>query len=231
MISSYDINLANEYLPRQWAFHGHFVDEWGMATLNDDANYRALESIRATYRYSFNHALNNNLDDEVFGLLLEGKIPMAHGFANHYVPEKYSRGSPNQDIVVCEAPGRSSLLSGWALGVNRNSAHIPACCAYLKWLMTDRIALSNMRLGGCIPTLAVHENTDLRIKYPWLNLMTKAFSGGRTRNMIYDRYGNLIEPVQLDYIIANALRESFATSRSSHDILTDANERLSSLLR
>lgn len=235
MTTNYDINLANEYLPRQWAFHGHFVDEWGAATLNDDANYRALESIRATYRYSFNQAMNDNLDDDVFSLLLEGKIPMAHGFANHYIPEKYADTDGGADIkrhiVVCEAPGRSSLLSGWALGVNRNSKRVPACCAYLKWLMTDRIAVSNMRLGGCIPTLAVHENADLRIQYPWLNLMTQAFSGGRTRNVIYDRFGNLIEPVQLDYIIANALREAFSTPHSSRDILAGAQERLSSLIR
>ena len=49
--------------------------------------------------------------------------------------------------------------------------------------------------------------------------------------MIYDRFGNLIEPVQLDYIIANALREAFSTPHSSRDILAGAQERLSSLIR
>lgn len=232
---SYDIDLAHQYLSRQWAFHGHFTDEWGYPTLNDDANYRTMESLRTTHQYSYHTFDRNdtfNLDDDIFGLLLDGQIPIICGFANHYAPEKHRSRLPGieQKIAVCEAPSRSSILSGWALGVNRNSSRVPACVAYLKWLMTDRIALSNMRLGGCMPTLAVHSNTDLRRKYPWLNLIAKTFSEGHIRKIITDRYGNLIEPVHLDYIIASALRESFTSQRSSRDILSDAQGRLASLL-
>lgn len=233
---SYDIDLAHQYLSRQWAFRGHFTDEWGYPTLNDDANYRAMESLRTTHAYSYHTSDQNdtfNMDDDIFGLLLDGKIPMIYGFANHYMPEKHSSRLPGieRKIAVCEAPSRSSILSGWALGVNRNSSRVTACIAYLKWLMTDRVSLLNMRLGGCMPTLAVHSNTDLRQKYPWLKLIAKTFSDGRIRSMLTDRYGNRIEPVHLDYIIASALREAFTSQRNSRDILSDAQDRLASLLR
>lgn len=235
MSLDYDMSLVNEFYPRQWSFHGHFVDDWGMPTLNDDANYRALESLRTTYRYAYSASdiSSDNLDDSSFGHLLEGRVPIVHGFANHYIPERYSnmiQSDISHKIVISHAPGKSPMLSGWALGVNHCSQHIQECVSFLKWLMTDRITINQMRLGGSMLTLSVCNNSDLCIRYPWLKLINASSFGSRS-SIVYNRYNNPVDPAQLEYIIANAIRDALTSERSSREILEDAQIRLTDLLQ
>ncbi len=223
-------SLVHEFLPRQWSFHGALLDENGRVALDQDGNVRALNNLRETHRYAAGNQGDRNLDDEFFGLLLSGEIPIVSGFTSHFHPERHRNPDYSKFISIAPMPQGRCVLGGWALGVNRHSRRVSQSCHYLEWLLLDQVSIANMRMNGCIPTLAVHQNADLRSQYTWLNLMNDAFTKGGNREMVYNHRRRLVDNEAVDDILARAIEGALYTDADSFELLTEAKERLRELI-
>ena len=123
-----------------------------------------------------------------------------------------------------------SILGGWSLGVHRATAQPEACCNYLKWMLTDRAAVANMRMCGGIPTLAVYQDAGLRRQHKWLGFVDRVYANGGVREAVYDTFGRLVDPGLVDDILADAVAAALGSDADCYDILACARRRLERLI-
>lgn len=226
------IGLVNEFIPRQWAFNGKFVDEWGKLVIDSDENVRALDNFITSYKYSPKECENYFWDD-IFELLLNGEIVMAHGFASHYQPgnRRYTGSSYDKFISVTPVPKGKSMLGGWALGVNRNSSNIELGCGFLRWLFNNSIDIANMRLCGCIPTIPVCQNASLRSSYPWLKFVNETFTNAGMREIIYDSNEKQVQPDIIDEILSKQISRAIHEEIDSTAALNEVKAQITNLIK
>ena len=230
MACSDRINLLSEFYPRQWAFDGTIVDRWGDVVLEQDGNLRALNNLRETYCYSKKEMSYETKDDELFLPILKGEVPMVMGFASHYNPQKYKEQTYEHRLSVVPVPRGKSMLGGYCVGINKKSEHIREACAYLRWMISDKVSIANMRMHGYIPTAAVYSHTGLRMKYPWMNLVSQSFAGSGNREKIIAADGKQILPEAVDEVMSDMLIKALKTDAKSMDLLNEAREKIMDMI-
>lgn len=88
-----------------------------------------------------------------------------------------------------------------------------------------------MRMNGCIPTYAVYHNTELRLKYPWMDLMAQAYTNGGSRDKVIASNGKQILPEALDDVLGEMLKESLETSEDSGKLLSKTEEKILKMIK
>lgn len=225
------IGLINEFLPRQWAFYGKIVDRWGKVIMNSDENVKALENLVNTFEHIPDKTQEYFWDD-IFEMLLKGKIPMAQGFASHYQPGKYSLDGDTYEkyIEAVPLPGAKPMLGGWALGINKYSEHMKECYEFIKWNLNDSIAISNMRLCGCVPITTVFQDDTLKVSYPWLNMVNERVELGHLREEIFDKNKQIINTEEVDRVISCGIKKAILKEESPVEALSKVKSELNKLI-
>lgn len=225
------IGLINEFLPRQWAFHGQIADRWGKIVIDSEENVKALENLVTTFEH-IPQGTEEYFWDEIFEMLLRGEIPMAHGFASHYQPGRYSMAGNTYEkyIEAVPLPGHKPMLGGWALGINKFSENIQECYEFIKWNLNDKIAISNMRLCGCVPITTVFKDDTLKLSYPWLNMVNEKMELGRLREEILDRDRHLINTELVDETISRGIKKAVLEKESPIVVLSKIRDELNNLI-
>jgi len=224
-------SMVSEFYPRQWAFNGTVVDRWGDVELRQDGNIRALNNLRETYNYCRKDIHYDTKDDEMFFQILHGEVPMVMGFASHYYPQKYKEPTCEHLIGVVQVPRGKSILGGYCMGVNNKSKYIEEACEYLRFMISDEMSIANMRMNGCIPTVAVYNHTGLRMKYPWIDLVASSYANGGSRDKLFAADGKQILPEAVDNVLADMIREALTTNLDTHDLLEDAEEKVLNMIK
>ncbi|WP_069997853.1 extracellular solute-binding protein [Cellulosilyticum sp. I15G10I2] len=225
------VGLINEFLPRQWAFHGKIIDQWGSLVIDSEENVRALENLVKT----FEHAPKETAHyfwDEIFELLIKGEIPIAQGFAAHYQPGKYSHHGNTYEKYIggTRLPSGKTMLGGWALGINKNSSNISACYDFIKWNLSDTAAISTMRLCGCIPTVSVFQDETLKGSYNWLKLIDEKCNMGGLREEIYNFEGQPVDLETVDQLLSKGIKKAIYKEIDVVTALSEVKEDLSIIL-
>ncbi|MGI6160722.1 MAG: extracellular solute-binding protein [Christensenellales bacterium] len=225
------IGIVEEFFPRQWAFNGKILDEWGKVDLDSDENVRALTSLEDTYKNSPKESLSWFFDD-AFNKLLSGEIIMAQGFSSHYLPYKHSKLNDTFDrfIKVTTIPGGKPMLGCWILGINSYSDAQDEGYTYLRWATSNTLAVHNIMMGGAVPLKAVCDNTLLKTKFPWLRFIDETFSNMGTREVIRDSKGNLIDPDVTDPILADAIYRTLMGNETARESLIGAKKAFQQLV-
>lgn len=225
------IGLINEFLPRQWAFHGQITDRWGKVVIDSEENVKALENLTATFEH-IPEGTEGYFWDEIFEMLLRGEIPMAQGFASHYQPGKYSvEGNTYEKYIeAVPVPGHRPMLGGWALGINKFSENIKECYEFIKWNLNDKTAILNMRLCGCVPTTTVFQDDTLKLSYPWLNMVNEKVELGRLREEIMDREKRIINTELIDDAISGGIKKAVLKKESPQKALGKIRDEISQLI-
>ncbi|RDY31551.1 extracellular solute-binding protein, partial [Lachnotalea glycerini] len=225
------IGLINEFIPRQWAFYGKIVDRWGKVIIDSDENVKALENLVTTFEH-IPTGTEEYFWDDIFELLLKGKIPMAHGFASHYQPGKYSLEGDTYEkyIGAVPVPGYKPMLGGWALGINKFSKHVDECYEFIKWNLNDKIAISNMRLCGCVPITTVFQDDTLKVSYPWLNMVNERIELGHLREEILDTKKQIINTEAVDKVISCGIKKAILKEENPVDALDKVKKELNKLI-
>lgn len=225
------IGLINEFLPRQWAFHGQIADRWGKVVIDSEENVKALENLVTTFEH-IREGTEGYFWDEIFEMLLKGEIPMAQGFASHYQPGKYSAEGNTYEkyIEAVPLPGHKPMLGGWALGINKYSGNIQECYEFIKWNLNDKIAISNMRLCGCVPTTTVFQDDTLKISYPWLNMVNDKIELGRLREEILDNGKRVINTELVDEAISKGIKKAVLKKETPMEALSKIKDEINCLI-
>lgn len=224
------IGLINEFLPRQWAFHGSIIDHWGKISIDSEENVRALENLVTTFRYTPKETEHYFWDD-IFELLVKGEIPMAHGFASHYQPTKYSGIDTYEKYIRCiPIPYKKAMLGGWALGINCHSRHPREAYEYMKWNLNDRVAIANMRLCGCTPVWSVFRNETLKESNDWLNMVGPKVELGKLREELYCASGRQLDPQVVDEVLSGGIKKAIHRELDARDALQEVKENLKRMI-
>ncbi|MEI6101579.1 MAG: extracellular solute-binding protein, partial [Eubacteriales bacterium] len=223
--------IVEEFLPRQWAYNGKIVDEWGKISIDSDENIRALESLHTTFKYSPKECVSWFFDD-AFNKLLSGEIVMAQGFATHYLPYKYSKLDNTFDrfIKVNTIPGGKPMLGGWILGINQNSHSYEESLSFLRWATSSQLAVHNTLLGGAVPLKDVCNNMLLKSKFMWLRYIDESFSNMGTRETLHDKNGNMIDHELVEYVLSDSIYKVLQGEATAQQALNYAKENLTALI-
>ena len=226
------VGLINEFLPRQWAFHGRIADKWGKLVIDSEENQRALDNLVKTFQFVPKEA-EGYFWDELFKILLYGEIPIVQGFASHYQPGKHSQNGDTYEKYIGQLPlpGGKTMLGGWALGINRYSDRIKESYEFLKWNLNDKVAITNLRLCGCLPTVSVIRDETLRGSYPWLNLVDEKFQIGGSREELFDKEKKRIDLEQIDYILSGQIKRAINQEIDSKTALIEMKKELENMLK
>ncbi len=224
-------NLVSAFYPRQWAFGGAITDQYGDLVFSRDGNLRALNNFRETFHYCKKDSTYATKDDELFQAILKGEVPIVMGFASHYCPQKYKEQTCEHLLKAAPVPKNKSIIGGYCLGINNKSDKIQEACEYLRFMISDKISIANMRMNGCIPTYAVYHNTELRLKYPWMDLMAQAYTNGGSRDKVIASNGKQILPEALDDVLGEMLKESLETSEDSGKLLSKTEEKILKMIK
>lgn len=226
------VGLINEFLPRQWAFHGRIADKWGKLVIDSEENQRALDNLVKTFQFVPKEA-EGYFWDELFKMLLYGEIPIVQGFASHYQPGKHSQNGDTYEKYIGQLPlpGGKTMLGGWALGINRYSDRIKESYEFLKWNLNDKVAITNLRLCGCLPTVSVIRDETLRGSYPWLNLVDEKFQIGGSREELFDKEKKRIDLEQIDYILSGQIKRAINQEIDSKTALIEMKKELENMLK
>lgn len=226
------VGLINEFLPRQWAFHGRIADKWGKLVIDSEENQRALDNLVKTFQFVPKEA-EGYFWDELFKMLLYGEIPIVQGFASHYQPGKHSQNGDTYEKYIGQLPlpGGKTMLGGWALGINRYSDRIKESYEFLKWNLNDKVAITNLRLCGCLPTVSVIRDETLRGSYPWLNLVDEKFQIGGSREELFDKGKKRIDLEQIDYILSGQIKRAINQEIDSKTALIEMKKELENMLK
>lgn len=225
------IGLINEFLPRQWAFHGQIADRWGKVVIDSEENVKALENLVTTFEH-IPEGTEGYFWDEIFEMLLKGDIPMAQGFASHYQPGKYSvEGNTYEKYIeAVPLPGHRPMLGGWALGINQHSENIKECYEFIKWNLNDKTAILNMRLCGCVPTTTVFQDDTLKLSYPWLNMVNDKVELGCLREEILDTERRVINTELVDEAISRGIKRAVLKKESPNIALSKIKAEINHLI-
>lgn len=158
---------------------------------------------------------------------------MAQGFASHYQPGKHSQKGDTYEkyIAGIPLPRGKTMLGGWALGINKFSGNIEACYEFLKWNLSDKAAISSMRLGGCIPTVSVFSDETLKGSYQWLNLVNERFNIGGLREEIYDSDKKAIDLEIVDKILSKSIKRAISKEIDTISALKEMKQGLAEILK
>ena len=123
------------------------------------------------------------------------------------------------------------MLGGWALGINRYSDHIKESYEFLKWNLNDKVAITNLRLCGCLPTVSVIRDETLRGSYPWLNLVDEKFHIGGSREELFDKEKKRVDLEQIDYILSGQIKRTINQEIDSKTALIEMKKQLEDILK
>ena len=138
--------VMHDFLPRQWAFHGKMVEK-SEVLLESVENKRALNSLCNSYKYSPRDQIKSWVNEtEMF---LNGDIAMIITFATH-IPVKHIKGTANT-ITADTIPGGCPGLGGWTIGINSYTQKAEESYRFIKWALSNKIAIQSTLLGGFVP--------------------------------------------------------------------------------
>lgn len=202
------IGLVNEFLPRQWAFNGSLFDRKGRAHLDTIENERALKNLCETWKFTDPALYGNVWDGDIFDALQEGTVPMAIGFANHRTRNTKRQKSFDNFIEAAPMPRKRAMVGGYLLGISRTAERPDICKEYLRWIMSDRISVANMRMNGFIPTRAVYEDSYLSTLNPWFRLLEQCSRDRCTRESTHTILGEEVLAETLDAHLSGMVKKA-----------------------
>lgn len=191
MSVSYPENLMCDILPRLWGYKGNLFDSKGHFQVGSSAFKKTMKNLKESTLYSTPDLFQNKPVDTV-NSFAKGDCAMLYTF--YYfamgIVDKLNSTVYN-DYAVTAIPG-NPVLSGWSLGIPKNSKHAQSAFRFIKWASCAEISIPQTILGGQSPNIGVYRNYDLTSLYPWLPLALSEFKNCKIRRTPKSMAGSLI---------------------------------------
>ena len=218
--------LSDEFLPRQWAYHGRLFDEYtSKPNLTSQQNLKALTNIYDTYKYtpgSFYY--NNDIND--FELLQNNEIAMLNTFST-YIPSFQRGKSIEAGAIGCvNIPGGKPVIAGWLLGINRYSTSVQESFDFISWLTNKKNIEQNAFLGLFNPDDDLLNSVHCSRVFPWTTSFLNGVARAGTREKMCTKEGKIISPRIILGFLHNELTKSLLTNQSPDVAL----ERINNIL-
>jgi multiple sugar transport system substrate-binding protein len=111
---------------------------------------------------------------ENMNAFMQGKTAMAlfwPGAAGFVKDPSKSRVADQVGFAL--SPNNSSLLGGWAMGINKHSKNKEAAYLFISWLTSPEIQVKYARAGGGPTRKSILYNEELVKDYPWFPVIAE----------------------------------------------------------
>ncbi len=177
-----NVYIAIEYLSRLWSYGGKVFDPDGQVCIDSPNARQALKSLLQSYQYSSRQILNSW--DEIVDEFSQGNSAMVvlynsdMGHINNYTRSKIAG-----NIGYALPPGRTPVLGGWSLGLNRYGRHQEEAERFLIWACGGQNSIPLALLGGSTLRQEYYERPDLENQEPWKHMILESTRMSRKRTM------------------------------------------------
>ena len=184
----YGVSLASgksiysviDFLNRLWAYDSN-VFENGKVVINNEKSLAALKSYTRTFKYARPAKINNSWDDVVADFKT-GEVAMAVLYDSHAVAlNDYSTSPIAGNIGYSLIPGKSPVLGGWSLALNKYSQNKQKTLEYILWACGSKNAIPYSLLGGTTAREPFYHRGELDSLYPWKALVLESYQVSRKR--------------------------------------------------
>lgn len=170
------------FLNRLWSYGSSIFDSKGNVVINNSNSVVALKNLINSYRFTSEQNLHSWYDvadefktgDSAMAILYDSDS----GDINNYTKSKVA-GNIGYSLI----PGRTPVLGGWSLGLNRYGVHQQEAEKFLLWACGEQNGIPLSLLGGSTLRKNYYIRTDLENLQPWKPLLLKSFQQSRKRIM------------------------------------------------
>lgn len=213
-VSNPDLFLC-DLMPRIWDYGGSLFNRQQALQLNTLQNRKAVRSLLESIQYTSDGLLSKKPADAAVDFI-NGNTAMFYTFYNYatgLVDRLQSKVVDN--FGYTRIPG-SSVLSGWSLGISKNSRKAEAAFKFIRWASGSDIAIPHTILGGQSPNISVYRNYDMVSLYPWLPRAMTEFEKSQERLPQTTAKGNVINEDEFVHILYRGMMPLVQEAMEGH---------------
>lgn len=218
---------VNEYLPRMYAYGGEIFSGEEVA-VGDQGSINALKNYLESFQYADPRSVNWWWDEQVKEYCL-GNAAMMVMYTEHVSSledRRYSNVVGKTQATVL--PGRSSVLGGWSLGINRCSSNKEAGRAFLEWMMDYKLLRPHAALGRIIPSKEKRYRIMTEKIYSWFGTAWEAFAYARPRSLPSVKAGGKppITEAEMEILLGDAVYSAVSGEMTVKQALERVREEM-----
>ncbi|MDA8424570.1 MAG: extracellular solute-binding protein [Treponema sp.] len=199
----YSSGAVCEFLPRKWAYESG--EGQPDLSLDNRETYLALENYVESFQYASPGSENHWWDEQVVEFA-RGDAAMMILFVAHATEiMNRSMSTVVGNIDYEFVPGRTPVLGGWSLCINKESPVKDESFEFVEWLTCEDIAIPHTILGGATPSVSLYKSSELLTIYPWLPKALESFTLSRKRPAIRRRDGGIVSERTYEKILGEAI--------------------------
>ncbi len=161
----------------------------------------------------------------------QGNVAMQINFSNF--TESIFRPSKSNvvgKVGIAPVPGKSPVLGGGSIGINKFSQKVEHCIDFFKWFYQDEVACEFAYFGGLSPHNSVYSNWDIMKTFPWTVELQRGLKYG-LRNINHASKINNISLKQFESILGTAVKNAVIEKTSPKEALTYAQSQFDAISR
>jgi ABC-type glycerol-3-phosphate transport system substrate-binding protein len=157
------------------------VFDQGKIVIDNEKALAALCSYTRSLKYSSLARPNQSWDELVTDFKL-GDVAMTVLYDSHAVTlNDYSSSKVAGNVGYSLIPGRSPVLGGWSLALNKHSANKQTALDYVLWACGSHTAIPFSLLGGTTAREPFYQRRELDSLYPWKAVVLESYQISRKR--------------------------------------------------
>lgn len=221
---------TSEYLPRIWAQGINLFNGETEISDKEKAVY-ALKNYMECYDYAHPDAPNWWWDEEAVDFC-QGNSAMMVQYSDQVTilrDRNISRvvGKTGFDVV----PGNASLFGGWSIGMNKNSRAKDEAFEFIKWTVSEHMAVVNAVLGRIMPYTSIRNSTELLSLYPWHRKTFDVFADAKKRFAPNTADGRCISENVFEKIIGSVVNGAVTKKCTAGTAITKMSEEIDRIYR
>jgi multiple sugar transport system substrate-binding protein len=215
-----------EFLPRYWSYNNDFVNERSNILFDERVLKKALRNYTESFSYASPDSSDHFWDEEVEEFIKE-KAAMMILFVAHATDITDRSKSKVVDKIGYEIiPGRTPMLGGWSLGINKKSDNKEDAFNFIKWATSQEIAIPYTIIGGFTPRINLFKSSELLNIYPWLPKALESFTLSRRRTISKVTTYGAISEMEYERILGKAVVDCVKKYNSVEKITKDIIDEL-----
>lgn len=228
--AAYPECLAPELYMRLRAYDSEVIDCNGNVVYNNPNTLKACVNLIRAVKYAKPDYLQCT-DVDAVDSFLRGETAMVITYPGFLTNASDLRKNNRLGSIGCSyIPGRSPLLGGWGLGINRNSPKLQECLAFLNWTSGERMANYFSMLGGYTAVTSSYTNDELVNLYPWLSQYKDIYPYTRPMLPSVRHGGTVVSLNDIDAIVCKGLYKLLNRECEIEPVLAETHRELEILL-
>jgi len=220
---------TSEFLVRVWAFGGNIFDKNKIVVRSKEC-VDALKNYIECFDYAHPDSHDRWWDDEARDFC-EGNSAMMVQYSDQVtILRDANKSTVMGKTGFAPVPGGVSLFGGWSIGMNKNSRAKEEAFEFIKWTISDDMAMSNAVLGRMVPYNSIRDSYELMALYPWHRDTFKSFASIKKRMMPQNVNNECISARVFEKIIGTAVHDAILKLCSPEEAIERIYQELSQVL-